>query len=769
MKKILLLIAVLPFFNQKNVNAQCSFNSNIVGFKIDIISNSPDSMILDFDIDKGDSVALEYGVQGFSLGNGTRLGFRRGYQENRSSWRNTCKVPKIKTLPTGHGQYRFDFYAKVYCMDTSGVIQDSSNYLKKTYFIKPDRYFSEYLNVNNISAQYLTNGQLFSNPSDGGGGYFIDNVNGFQTSIIYASSLWFGGKDANDSLHLSGLKWGVIPGNHHSGNSYAVDITPGNSGSLQQASIGDSCSFFEFYPGPIGNCDSASQNVYNRFWKVTQSEIDAYVDWYQCNITPGCTPDPNYLIPEAILSWPGNGYIPCGHNEFIAPFNDLDLDGLYEPQDGETPCIKGDMALFHIYNDKGPHYYTSGTSLDIIVRAMHYGFSDSTNPALHNTIFSDYAILNNSQNTYTDFYVSNWADMDIGCYNNDYVGSDPTRGLYYSYNGTSADYGCQQSFGDFPPAQGICVLRGLKKENDSQDNPLTNDVNLAIAQDGIPYDGLGCGYGDGIVDNERVGLANMMFMDYTLNNIAMSDPQIASEYYYFMQNKWRDGSNLVYGGSGHQNYAPTPLQSTSFSFPGNNDPLNWGTASQGSGNTVPYGNWSEEFPNGPSSSTNPPGDRRLVGSIGPTTLYPFNGNIDNIQEFTLAYITARPDSVNNVNPVTLLEQYTDQIRSTFACDQNGMYGNCSSLIASDNNEATPIANINEIRIYPNPANQSIFLSSNVNIKEVTVLDLTGKIVLNKDANSNLEQLDVSSFKNGLYLLKISDENQMFYVEQFIKN
>ena len=567
------------------------------------------------------------------------------------------------------------------------------------------------------------------------------------------------------------MKWGVQNIGGLMGN-YAVDITPGTAGSLQQASHVDSCSFFEFYPGPIGNCDSASQNIYNRFWKVTQSEIDAYVDWYQCNITPGCTPDPNYVIPEAILSWPGNGYIPCGHNEFIAPFNDLDLDGLYEPQDGETPCIKGDMALFHIYNDKGPHYQTGGTSLDIIVRAMHYGYSDSTNPALHNTIFSDYAILNNSQNTYTNFYVSNWADMDIGCYSDDYVGSDPTRGLYYTYNGTSADNGCPQGypyFGDFPPAQGICVLRGLKKDNDSQDNPLTNDVNLAIAQGGIPYDGLGCGYGDGIVDNERVGLANMMYMDYTLNNIAMSDPQIASEYYDLMQNKWRDGSNLVYGGIGHQNNAPVPLQNTSFSFPGNNDPLNWGTASQGSGNTVPYGNWSEEFPNGPSSSSNTPGDRRFVGSIGPTTLYPFNGNIDNIQEFTLAYITARPDSVNNVNPVTLLQQYTDQIRSTFACDQNGMYGNCSSLIASNNDEATPIANVNEIRIYPNPANQTIFLSSNVSIKEVTVLDLTGKIVLSKVANSNLEQLDVSSFKNGLYLLKIADENQRSFVEQFIKN
>ena len=137
------------------------------------------------------------------------MGFRRGEQENPTSWNSKCNVPKIKTLPSGHGNYRFDFYAKLYCMDTSGIIQDSSNYIMKTYFIKPDRYFSEYLNVNNISAQYLTNGQLFSNPSIGLGGYFIDNVNGFQTSTIYASSLWFGGNDANDSLHLSGMKWGV--------------------------------------------------------------------------------------------------------------------------------------------------------------------------------------------------------------------------------------------------------------------------------------------------------------------------------------------------------------------------------------------------------------------------------------------------------------------------------------------------------------------------------------------------------------------------------
>ena len=35
------------------------------------------------------------------------------------------------------------------------------------------------------------------------------------------------------------------------------------------------------------------------------------------------------------------------------------------------------------------------------------------------------------------------------------------------------------------------------------DNPLTTDVSSARNLGGIPYQGLGIGYGDGIIDNER--------------------------------------------------------------------------------------------------------------------------------------------------------------------------------------------------------------------------------------------------------------------------
>ena len=75
MKKILLLITVFSFFNQKNVNAQCSFSLSL-GFSVNTIWGSPDSMNLRSFIDPGDSIAFEYGFQGFSIGIGASVGFR---------------------------------------------------------------------------------------------------------------------------------------------------------------------------------------------------------------------------------------------------------------------------------------------------------------------------------------------------------------------------------------------------------------------------------------------------------------------------------------------------------------------------------------------------------------------------------------------------------------------------------------------------------------------------------------------------------------------
>ena len=65
------------------------------------------------------------------------------------------------------------------------------------------------------------------------------------------------------------------------------------------------------------------------------------------------------------------------------------------------------------------------------------------------------------------------------------------------------------------------------QDNDGIDNPLTTNVPLAISEKGIPYKGLGIGYGDGVIDNERFGMKRFVYYDGQLPQNSFGDPQTA--------------------------------------------------------------------------------------------------------------------------------------------------------------------------------------------------------------------------------------------------
>ncbi|GIR58974.1 MAG: hypothetical protein CM15mP65_15550 [Crocinitomicaceae bacterium] len=116
------------------------------------------------------------------------------------------------------------------------------------------------------------------------------------------------------------------------------------------------------------------------------------------------------------------------------------------------------------------------------------------------------------------------------------------RGLGYQYNGVGIDGGCQQAIGQNPPAIGIDFFEGPYQDNDGRDNILDTDVGAAYQDGGIPYKGLGIGYGDGIADNERYGMKRFTYFDYTLNNVAMSDPQTALN----IMDLWKDIGETIH-------------------------------------------------------------------------------------------------------------------------------------------------------------------------------------------------------------------------------
>ena len=66
------------------------------------------------------------------------------------------------------------------------------------------------------------------------------------------------------------------------------------------------------------------------------------------------------------------------------------------------------------------------------------------------------------------------------------------------------------------------------------------------------------------------------------------------------------------------------------------------------------------------------------------------------------------------------------------------------------------------RIYPVPANDRITVDTKNNITEsITLVDLTGKVIKSFEVNTNLNDIDVSNFAKGTYILQVkTDKGQL---------
>ncbi len=567
-------------------------------------------------------------------------------------------------------------------------------------------YVYDHLDINNIKARFQSAGLLFNDPYNNTPAFEV--IPGSNQHTIYAGNLWLGGVDGNNQLHLAGEKYSL-------GGQWG-----------------------DFYPGPVSNASvyATSHFDWNYVWKVTKDEIDEFIDWYNCGQTPGCIQNSSYTIPSVITNWPGNGAPWSGQNQYIAPFYDMDQNGIYNPNNGDHPCIKGDMAIFTVFNDDYNHLNSGGDSLRVEVRAMHYAYN-SSDSALANTIFSEYTLINFSNETYTDMKIGLWLDMDIGCSEDDYTGCDVERNLAYTFNSDSVDnQGCNGAspFGNRPPAQGVVVLRGPKQDEDNLDNPIGIGLNESIN---------GCGYGDGIIDNERIGMSGFISFDRTLNASIFGDPVTAVDYHNYLNNIWRDGSHLVYGGFGHISSSGATSIQANYMFPDSSDNIYF----SGTNGVDPGFDWSE-YDNSGSGTFNPYGDRRILTSMGSFTMEPLS-----VQEFTIAHIAAR-NYVDNTPPssVALLKSYTDDIINFYACDSLRV---CTSQLLSVNEDIT-----NDevyVEIYPNPTEGIININTQYKVKTCAFYSITGECLMIKET-SDVNSINLAEFPKGFYLLKVILEN-----------
>src|ERR1051326_191242 len=270
----------------------------------------------------------------------------------------------------------------------------------------------------------------------------------------------------------------------------------------------------------------------------------------------------------------------------MAPFYDMNGDGIYNPYDKDYPLIPGDQAVYFIYNDNlrgAIHGQTNGQHLGTEIHGMAYAFACTADSALNNTIFINYTIINRSLVTYYNCYVGMWTDFDIGYSGDDYVGCDVSRNAFYAYNGNNNDgNGGPGTYGNRTGAQGVVVLQG--PEADISDG-IDNNENCIVDEPG-----------------ERNSISK--FISYNNDASIQGNPSVAYDYYNYMRGIWRDNTPITYGGVGHNTGTPCD-----YMFPDISDQqYGWGFGGTCQSPVTGALPWSEITGN------DPPGDRRGLAS-----------------------------------------------------------------------------------------------------------------------------------------------------------
>lgn len=586
--------------------------------------------------------------------------------------------------------------------------------------------FYDSLQISNINAGVNGGGFLFSRYAElPGVGLFtnstppgwVDNFSSHfeypknsRKTTIFNSTLWAGGIDSQDNLHLAAERY-------KQGSGYSGGI--------------------DFQPGPIaGQYDTDYLKRYIRTWKVSRAQIEYHMNNYWKS---------GYTPAEVILNWPGNGKTSNGEAAMLAPFFDRNADGFYDCMDGDYPLIRGDETIFLMYNDDLVHTESSGSPIGLEVHAMVYGYQNPNDTAIYNSVFVHYDLFNRSDETYHDFYFGIFTDTDLGFGWDDYIGCDVANGSFYTYNGKPRDGDGQYwAYGDNPPAQSVTILAGPFKDNDLLDNP-AEDCYESIN---------GLGYDNGIADDERLGMSAFTYFNSSgAPGPYMTDPLYAVDYYNFLRAKWKDGSEMMYGGNGHPSTGAVG-PGCKYMFPGDSDPTNWGTnCLQPNGGYNQNGKyWTE------TETQNAYGDRRGCTSMGPTTFQP-----GQVQEIELAFCIGQ---ASQGIPGSGLENLFTNLNIIKEQVTNG------NIIAPNNElgiKHIPAAD-KTILIYPNPADGflTIEIPTLDESAHFTIYNLIGNEVSEGlITNHQRQTLNISNLKPGIYLIRVYNQKSNYLVK-FVK-
>jgi len=285
------------------------------------------------------------------------------------------------------------------------------------------------MDINNITAGIVVHGDMWWQPEN-----YTNRCRypaHAESNINFVSALWMSGYDGGNNLHIAA-------------QTYRQD---GN----------------DWWPGPLDanvNVTWAASQSWAKIWKLNRTDIQAFLSLPAHTVAN---------TPDAILTWPakGNAYAagntgtPFTITEDMAPFVDLNSNGMYEPLLGEYPDVPGDQAAWWVFSDSGAtHNQSRGLPLGVQIHAMAYAYKRGT--AIDNVIYYDYTMVNKSGNNYHSCRLAQWDDVDLGYWMDDYIGFDSTWRMAVAYSAVNDEGAAgghpSGSYGDDPPQMGLTMI-----------------------------------------------------------------------------------------------------------------------------------------------------------------------------------------------------------------------------------------------------------------------------------------------------------------------
>lgn len=516
---------------------------------------------------------------------------------------------------------------------------------------------------------------------------------------LFAAGPWFAGTDAATQVHLAMIKY-----------ESGVDS--------------------DFWPGPLKDdgtaaIDASVSDAFDQVWCVSRTDVDLQQAYFTCLATPGCDASalyPGYTVPNSFFGWPTNG--PVDYDQHLAPFNDFNANGMYDPESGDSPCIPGDRACYSVFNDKKLHTTSGGLPLGVQVQLMAFAYT-GVDPALDHTIFLLYKAENKSTQALQDAYIGLFSDLDLGNYADDLLGSDPARNLFYVCNADNDDesVGGSTGYGPQPPAFGAVVFSGVLADPDGTDQ----------SPDSALFAFNGRFQGDAVVDNERFGLAIAKPM--YAGTGTLGEPTLTGQYYAALHGQWNDGSPLTYGGNGYGGST-----SARFAFPGGTDPGGVGTGG------VPQAAWTEY------GSGGIPGERKALASMGPFTWLP-----GQTQTLLFAYTYARAATGGPTASIVALQARVDSL--TAFVDGLGIWDSGEEEWWCGGGSTNSIGGTedgSELVIYPTPTSGLLHMELPVAAIGGTlrIHDATGRTVLEQRIDGTSPTTDLTGLAAGHYTCEV---------------